>query len=429
MEVKEELFKNLGGTPQEIYDKLADAVGEETAWSLLGEAIDYCRREGTLNPAESEELVAEQKTPFHVTVNREAFIDTLAGLPYEKKTALPILSCIVIEGIAGSYFGSLQLWGTDLELFGKVLFPKCDVHSGGSVCVSYTKLIGVLKNLDVEEVELKQEGDSLVVRWEEGEYKIPTVSISDFPAFPNPAVIRKKKLEIPVPVFIEGVKSVAYAVAKDDSRLSLQTVHIRVIGDELHFVGSDGHRLVLKKYRDLQGLEDGFSVNLPPKSTRYIEKMAEGGTVIVEQALNFIKIGATTGTLWIREVEGEYPDYLSVIPTSFECEAEVSVSKLSNVLKRIISFMSVNLGVKFSVSQSQGTLRIFFEDQEEGSGEERVEVVSAHGEMEVGFNPKYLLDFLKGTKAETVRVKFTSPDTAAVLESGEATYVVMPMRI
>ena len=84
-------------------------------------------------------------------------------------------------------------------------------------------------------------------------------------------------------------------------------------------------------------------------------------------------------------------------------------------------------GVAFHIQG--GKLLLEYADPEEGEGKEEVELTYVEGEgMKTGFNPKYILEYLKKVESERVWMKFTGEDTACVM-GDEFKYLVMPMRV
>ena len=64
-------------------------------------------------------------------------------------------------------------------------------------------------------------------------------------------------------------------------------------------------------------------------------------------------------------------------------------------------------------------------------GESREEVSAEYNgqEMIVGFNPHFLIDFLKNVEQEQIEMELLGPDKPAVMRLGDYLYLALPMRI
>ena len=64
-------------------------------------------------------------------------------------------------------------------------------------------------------------------------------------------------------------------------------------------------------------------------------------------------------------------------------------------------------------------------------GESREEIPVEYGgnEMVVGFNPSFLIDFLKNVDQEEIDMELLGSDKPAVMRMGDYLYLALPMRI
>ncbi|MGC8852415.1 MAG: DNA polymerase III subunit beta, partial [Hydrogenobacter sp.] len=137
--------------------------------------------------------------------------------------------------------------------------------------------------------------------------------------------------------------------------------------------------------------------------------------------------------LSVRLLEGEYPDYLSVIPQSFNAEILMDKDEFLKSLKRLSAIAeSSAFPVKLSFQDHLAILEI--SEPEYGEGRDEMEVDYAGEPIELGFNGKYLIEALESFDVRKVWVKIIDPDTAVVIESEDKERdpylcLVMPMRI
>ena len=136
-----------------------------------------------------------------------------------------------------------------------------------------------------------------------------------------------------------------------------------------------------------------------------------------------------------RLLDGEYPKVTSIFPTSVDSVAVVDTQALVEAVRRVALVAERNTPVRLRFSEDQVAIEAGTGDDAQGS--EAVEATLTGPEIEIAFNPQFLLDGLGVLNAPFARLSFTQPSRPAVL-SGQAAvdgesdesyrYVLMPVR-
>jgi DNA polymerase-3 subunit beta len=136
-----------------------------------------------------------------------------------------------------------------------------------------------------------------------------------------------------------------------------------------------------------------------------------------------------------RLLDGEYPKVTSIFPTSVDTEAVIETAALEEAVKRVALVAERNTPVLLKFTDGQVAI-------EAGTGEdaqasEAVEATLNGPEIQIAFNPQFLLDGLHAVGTAWSRLSFTQPSRPAVL-TGQAEadsepdtgyrYVLMPVR-
>ncbi len=371
-------------------------------------------------------MEVKEQTTFKIKAPADVLLSALEKLPYGKSAALPLLSYVLVKGVGHR----VSFSSTDLETYGMVTVDNPGPVSFGEVCVSLEKLKALLKSFGTSEVKLEQEGEALKVEAEGkgARYKVPGINPEDFTEFPNIEGEPVCGFTLRAEDLREGLGKTEFAIAKDDlSRPGLSGVCLRGFGNKLHIVGSDGHRLSLFEI-PVEAPE--FVSILPSGAVKVLSKLS--GEVRVKKFEKYIVFEAQDVTYTIREIDVGYPDYLSVIPPEdkFVCMVELYRDELKEALERMMRF-SKELrrmgGITLYVRE--GRLEVGYTDPDEGEGQEEIGLTHVEGkELWTGFNPRFILEYLKKAESERVWMKFTGEDTACVM-GDDFTYLVMPMRI
>ena len=136
-----------------------------------------------------------------------------------------------------------------------------------------------------------------------------------------------------------------------------------------------------------------------------------------------------------RILDGEFLNYKTVIPSSWETRIKVNKNSLQNSFERIslISSSSIEKEKKYPVKVSVdiGKVTISCTNQT-GDAKEEIFVSTEGKNIEAGFNPKYFLDSLKAIDDEEVYVEFgtnISPCLVKPVENNEYVYMILPIRL
>ncbi len=359
-----------------------------------------------------------------LSIDRLELLEVLnkAKAATEKKSALPILNNFLLV----AQKNKLIVKATDLENY--LTFPlKADIQQEGKALVNADKLTSITKNLSSAEVQLNLKDDVLHIKGGRSYFKLTNVEPEDFPEFPQvnvEAILPAYDLKV-------GIEKVEYAISKEDSRYALQGMYIHGSDGETHFVGSDGHRLALYK----ANYRFEYDLLIPRKSLKVLHALLKDhlGDVEIGKDESFAHFKGEDWTLSVRLLEGEYPDYNSVIPKEFNHIALVYKDELINGIKRL-SAIAESSAFPVKLTFSSNLLILEISEPEYGEGKDEIDIEYSDEPIEIGFNGKYLLEALDSFETDKVFIKMIDPDSAVVIESEDFQKdpymcLIMPMRL
>jgi DNA polymerase-3 subunit beta len=365
---------------------------------------------------------------MRVFVDRRDFEEVLkkARLATQKRVAIPILNNFKLSAKEDR----LSIYATDLESF-LVLELPARVEETGEVSVNAGKLTSIVEELSSAEVYMELAEDKLIIRGGTSQFKLVCADPSEFPEFPQ----TQCKAAILSNLLLKGISKVNYAVSKEDMRHALQGMYVASKEGKLHFVGSDDYRLALYMPEGVSLEEDLlFSRN----SLKVLEKLLKDtfGEVEVGKDENFVHVKGENWSLSVRLLEGEYPDYMAVIPAGYTLSVLLDKNEFENALHRLSSIAS-STAFPVKLVFTNDVLRVEILDPKFGEGKDEVGVLESFTNseaMEIGFNGQYLLEALREFDFERVRLKAIDPDSPVLLESanlekGPYLCIIMPMRL
>ncbi len=349
-----------------------------------------------------------------------------------KKTNIPITSNVVISAKESQ----VTLLVTDLGIAFEGSY-EAEVLSEGSTAVPSRKLYEIVrdfpgKNLSVKETENKW----IDITGDKVKYHIVGVDTEEFPALPK--VEGVDLFNIDLSVFRGMVEKTIFAVVAEEGRAHLAGVYFEKISEgenkKLRMVSTDGHRLcridhIIEDDQDLM-LEEG--VIIPKSGMVEILRLLEGGngTQIGFKDNNFIVKKEKEGII-IRLIDGEFPDYNLVIPKKTPNELRVDRQAFLMMMKRMSILSSdkyKGVGLKIEGDQMETTTT----NPEIGESREVIRVNYSGEKVELGFNPRYLIDTLSNMESTEVVMKFNDEINPCTVEGKDDTgflSVIMPMRV
>jgi len=200
-------------------------------------------------------------------------------------------------------------------------------------------------------------------------------------------------------------------------------------------VATDGHRLAMAE----KVLDETFALSggviVPKKGFQELKRVLGDSKDVDKVSLGFSSTNALlqagSVTVCTRLVEGQFPEYDLVIPSTNSKTAKISRSSFSEALRRV-SLLSQGGAHGVRLHFSENTLGLVAEDPERGRAEEEIDINYEGEELTVGFNARYMLDVLNHIQDEGVIFALTndlSPGVLTPLEQQGFLAVVMPMRI
>lgn len=132
-----------------------------------------------------------------------------------------------------------------------------------------------------------------------------------------------------------------------------------------------------------------------------------------------------------RLIDGTYPDYQRVIPTSSSTFIDVDVAMLREAVERlsIISREDPNKKITFNLKRTE--MEIVAASNEVGNGNETVPIKLDGAEITISFSYVYILDVLKILRDGTCKISLNGEFDAADIRSKDDSnfiYVVTPVR-
>lgn len=359
----------------------------------------------------------------------------LLGLNAVSRTSVGRTTTPILEGILLTLKNKELIMTTnDLEIGMEYVIDNCDAIEEGRTVVDCKMFGEIIRKLPNSSITIYiNDKNLLVIECEGSIYKLSTMEADEFPVLPTVNI--EKKIYISQRMLKDMIKKTIFAVSTEENRPIFTGCLFEIKNNELFVVAVDGFRLALRKI--IMTYDENFTAIVPGKYLNEIIKNLQDNDENIEigiaknQALFELK----KCKIVTRLLEGEFLNYNNVIPNEKETRIKVNKAALQGAVERasIFSISSAEKEKKYPIKMfvSLGSIIISCTSQV-GDAKEEVLVETEGKELEIGFNPKYLLDALKVIEDDEVYMDFgtnISPCVIRPVGEDKYTYMVLPVRL
>ena len=356
-----------------------------------------------------------------------------AGLNIAGRTVAVKSSLTVLEGIlCRAASGGISLTGYNMETAITHQF-EADVSDDGE-CILPARLFGdIIRRLPEGPVTVVVDDNYKVsIRSGYAAFTISAENADDYPILPD--VATGKNIYIPQNKLKELITGTIFAVSENQGRPIHTGVKFEVEDNAVSAIAVDGFRLARRTWHPTEPTGRNVSFVVPAGSLKEVEKLLSDCEDNVAFTLGnkhiLFQMGGTT--LVCRLLEGDFLDWRKVVPTNCPVKLAAHVSDLASSIERVGLIVSEKYKspVRCVFGKNELQMRT---NTTIGAAEDRCSFAGDGGELEIGFNVRYLADALKVIPSEEVILELTNGLSPIVLTPAEDkydfAYMVLPVRI
>lgn len=346
-------------------------------------------------------------------------------------TTMPILGFAMLE----IEDGRARMMATDLERFAVTEVElQAEAGTEGRVCIEIGTGARLADQLPGGVYDVEATGGRIAIRGMEADYELATLPAEDYPDFPQVEAVTT--LVIERRRWVEMLGFVPGAIPSSDPRRVLMGILVEVAAPVVRCVATDGRRLTKFEIEpeEIRGAQERRAV-IPVGALDGMAKFAVGGDeVTVEIGERFARCRCGRGEFVGKLIEGTYPKYEAVIPTTFELAIELPREALAAAVRRAGLFAERkyhSLVLRFS----RGVVEVCSNSFEQGSGRERVKLDYDGEPFSCAMNHLFLAWVLKALPAGVMTMRLRRPEHViepVIFEVDAAPHLmgmVMPVRM
>jgi DNA polymerase-3 subunit beta len=346
------------------------------------------------------------------------------------RSTLPVLANVLLR----TEDAGLKLTATNLEI-GITYWVPGKIESDGATTVPaklLTDLVNSLQGGDRIDLELGP-GETLDLRCGRFESHLKGIDAEEFPAIQTAG--ERPTTRVAQNILRRALEETAFAAASDEARPILTGVLCRFEGETLTLAAADNYRIAVKTIPVLDSVAD-TSVVVPARALNELMRvLADNDSpveIVLAQARNQILFHLDGVDLVSRLIDGQFPNYQSVMPQTHTTRAVLDREELLRAVRpaALIAHESANI-VKLQIGGNGEAGITVSANAEVGDHVGQVEASVEGDGTTIAFNAKYLADVLTNVGAEQFAIELQGPLAPGVFKPiGDDHYVhvVMPVR-
>lgn len=337
---------------------------------------------------------------------------------------LPILANVLLDAEGKE----LSLTTTDLEV-GMKKNVKAAIAKKGAITLPAKRLLALLRALPVREVTLETSDQrEAIITYGRSYFKVLGLPKDEFPQLPDFKKMRSLKIK---QAPLKGlIRKTHYAISHDESRYVLNGLYLVIAKGRITGVATDGRRLALCEIA--AEVPDGSDRGLiiPTKAVVELGRiLSDEGDIALCIGENQVAFSLDGCTLVTRLIEGHFPNYQQVIPQRSEVSLTLDREELLAATRRV-ALLTSEQSNSIKMAFRKNRLILSTSAPEVGEAKEELTITYAGKDLEIAFNPNYLMDVLKNLDEREITLEFTDALDPGVIRCGSSfLHVIMPIRM
>ncbi len=349
----------------------------------------------------------------------------------ENRTTIPILSNVLLRAESGK----LTLSATDMDMS---IVDSIDANIGvdGTLTTHARTLHDVVRKLsEGSQVSLEKDSATGQLRIHSGKsrFQLQTLDSDDFPVlsegtFPHQFVMSNDTLK-------HLVDTTHFAISTEETRYYLNGIYFHLSDDsnKLITVATDGHRLAKTSVDAPKGSDKIPDVIIPRKAVGELRRLLEENNTDVEVSLSKTKIRLVFDNVILTSklIDGKFPDYSRVIPTTNTQILQLDAPQFSSAVDRVSTIATDKVrAVKMVLDKN--LVKLTASSTNNGEAEDEIECSYDGEPIEIGFNAKYLIEVTSQIGKNVIVFNLGDASAPALIynqDDDSVLFVLMPMRV
>lgn len=341
------------------------------------------------------------------------------------KATIPALEGVLIK----AYDGKLNISGYNLEI-GITTDIEATIQNEGEIVVSAKLFLDIVRKLP-EEIVFIETDDRMItyITCGQVDYQIVGMSSVEYPDLPS--FEQTDGITVNEKILRDMIRQTVYAVSENTAKPIYTGSLFEIENGIFKIVAVDGYRMAIRS--ENVDSESNTSFVVPGKTQQEVLKLLNEDEKNVEIIIGMRHITFRVKNYRVisRLIEGTFLDYKTTIPKEEKTEVVINTRKIINSVER----MSL-----LNNDRIQSPVRCKFSDDEiklscasaVGRANDVISVPVIGESVEIGFNNRYLLDALKNSDTDEIKLVLNgalAPMIVKPVKGDCFLSIVVPMRL
>ena len=378
------------------------------------------------------------------TVNKSDFIKKLTPAmgSVSNKNTITSIEGVLIETLDN---GKIQISTYDMNKGYRAFIDPVSVEREGKFIINAARLFQTVKVLPDDDVTFDVNDKlSCEITCDNASFSMFALRGEDFPNLPE--LTTDRGFVIKAEVLRKMISKVSHSIAESDTRPMLCGAFFKISNGKIEVVSCDSYTLSKCSMQcDISSLafdgELNYSFIIPGHALGELSKiLAEDEDEEVKFYLSrkHAIIKKDDVIFFTRTIDSEYIEYDRIIPRDNDIIVKVDRERLLSGLERanIIAEEKIQGSGKSYVKISVKDDKIVLNSSSvNGVVKDEMSCIHEGGELEIGFNCRYLINSVRVVEGDNITLTFKSANSAMTIETTEPKesfynfYMILPVRM
>lgn len=340
--------------------------------------------------------------------------------------------------------GKIRISTYDMNKGVRSTFEPVSIEREGKFIVNAQRLYQTVRVLPEDEITIDiNDKLNCTISCGRAAFSMFAMRGEDFPNLPD--LISDRGFRISSETLRRMISKISHSIAEQDNRPMLCGAFFKIREGKIEVVSCDSYTLsrcsMSCEVTALTSSAVNYSFIIPGHALSELSKnLADGEDETVEFYLSrkhaIVKKGEST--FFTRTIDSEYIDYERIIPKENDIFVTVDRERFLDGLERanIVAEEKIKgSGRSYVKLGLDGQVLLITSSSVNGNVYDELDCVHEGGDLEIGFNCRYLINSVNVAEGENIRISFKGPTQAITIEPVECDedfsyfYMILPVRM
>ncbi len=359
------------------------------------------------------------------------------------KNTITSIEGVLIETLDS---GEIQISTYDMNKGVRATFEPTSIEREGKFIINAQRLLQTIRVLPNEDITIDiNDKLNCEISCGKASFSIFAARGEDFPNLPD--LISDRGFDISSKTLKNIIGKVSHSIAAQDNRAMLMGAFFKITNEGMEVVSCDSYTLSKCNIKcevnsiDSINKEVNYSFIIPGHALAELTKILpddEESRCLFYLSRKHAIIRMDNVIFFTRTIDSEYIDYNRIIPKENDIFVTLNRERMLSGLERanIIaeekiqgsgkSYVKINAEARFITLSSTSV---------NGRVLDEMDCIHEGGDIEIGFNCRYLINSIRAAEGENIVISFKSPTQAITIEPAEKNdefnyfYMVLPVRM